>query len=175
MLNRLSHSEVVRLLNGHTLRIIPGALSKAGACLSTTTTEECPKHLGGGLKRRRRRVPRTRWVVPKTDDDGTANGPRGGRKKRRQEDTSRSGRRGCRASWNAVFAPIWHGLGFRRRNWYHSNWNFTLNSKMKVPGPDSLILTSFSTISIEQKKMAWPAGPAGQLGLFLFVFFNENR
>ena len=78
--------------------IIPGALSKAGACLSTTTTEECPKHLGGGLKRRRRRVPRTRWVVQKNDDDGTANGPRGGRKKRRQEDTSRSGRRGCHAS-----------------------------------------------------------------------------
>ena len=48
--------------------------------------------------------------------------------------------------WNTVFAPIGHGLGFIRRKWHHSNRNFTLNSKMKVPGPHSLILISFLMI-----------------------------
>ena len=50
--------------------------------------------------------------------------------------------------WNNVFSPIGHGLGFIQRKYHHSNRNFTLNSKMKVPGLDSSILMSCSTFFI---------------------------
>ena len=50
--------------------------------------------------------------------------------------------------WNTAFSPIGHGLGFIRRKYHHSNGNFTLNSKMKVLGPHSLILMQFLMIFI---------------------------
>ena len=80
--------------------------------------------------------------------------------------------------WNIVFSPTGHGLSFIRRKYHHSNGNFTLNLKMKVPGPDFFVLTSFLMIFIKKKKQktagwpsrparpAWPPGPAwpGWLG-----------
>ena len=48
------------------------------------------------------------------------------------------------------FSQTGHGLGFIQRKYHHSNRNFTLNSKMMVPGPGSLVLRSFLMIFIRQ-------------------------
>ena len=82
------------------------------------------------------------------------------------------------APTNTVFSPTGRGLGFIQRKYHHSNRNFTLNSKMKVPGPDFFVLTSFLIIFIKKKpktagrpsrpaRPAWPPGPAqpGPAGL----------
>ena len=60
-------------------------------------------------------------------------------------------------AWNTVFSPTGHGLRFIQRKYHHSNGNFTLNSKIKVPGRHSPILMSFFDFFLGIRLSVWPS------------------